>query len=980
MDEKRRLGLRQLIQANLRAIPWMDSAKDGFDRRQWLLSYRKYLIDTYQKADFAGIADANQRTPMALTSIFVEERFSAKEISPSDPDFSTVIAEPGEELEDLLLTWNAEHEPTGVAGRLVIIGPPGSGKSALVRVLAAGCSQMAYNPWNEAFGRRLVLPLILRDLNLQGVRTTEELLQRWADRVQRDRPGLPDLLNVKFYLETGWAIVAFDGVDEIGIAGRRHLRRLIAIFAARYPQAVILVTGRPAGFTDWSFSTPKPRLWQAMLRREGLPEGTPCPDFTKRFLRPFSDEQVESYLKRWFAARFPQEPARQQQKIERLLLTLRTNRSFAQIQRRPIYLATLTYVHDVKGELPNSFVEAYRAMVEACLDILEAAKDLDDHKKGLVAHVFDRLERRRVLERLAHDLHTKQLGSTPAGEESPFSLQFTEAEFTVWMAKWLGEKRSGLSFTTDKIPALLDFYRLRAGLLVFPEQGLLRFSHLSFQEFLTASWILRNRNRKDSDLLKNLLDRLYQEAWHPVGLSLFGLLHRSEEAEVQEELLQEWVEDPNVQVARGRLRFLHRLLSEGEQGLSEAFLLELWQHYWQLAISSFDSDWFELYLRIAERWEVWQSGVRQWMAQRLAQLPNDNVEATCNEITLLGAMPLPWLRKRWEEAEAATLERWRVLISHDPGTRTSLDFHGFSSQPRTLLIESLPLIGRLFLIDFFPSPFSILAHFEHSNIEQTLVFEQRAMESLLYFGDRALDLNQAREGDWVKDWAGNLDNGRLRARLKVLDRNLAQDLACDRSLARDLVQNKFLTFNWHRAWVQVLNQSLHQNLGRVPAHDRNFEHYFAQWNIALVMSRSSKTFHATPNQAITAFDKLIATWPDKKEITELIQKDWFPYKHIQKLAKEPNFLPQPLEALSHKLYRVLRYALEKAGKEVSDLPEELGPDSLRPGTLYRAWHGEEAAQNYLNALREAGYDPDKEPWPPLDQDEWLEQYKKETSG
>ncbi|MBF0423762.1 MAG: NACHT domain-containing protein [Magnetococcales bacterium] len=1009
MNKERRLELRRLAQDNLRAIPWMENSGDSFEQRQWHLRYRKYLIDTYKDADFSGVVDANQRTPMALVSIFVPEQFSQEEISPSSPHFAEMISQPDEELEDLLITWDAENVPVGISGRrLVIIGEPGSGKSALIRVLAAGCAETAYNTWNTAFGRRLVLPLILRDLNLTGVRTTEELLQRWAVRVERDHPGLLDLSVIQFYLRVGWAIVAFDGVDEIGFAARRRLRRLILSFAARYPRAIILVTGRPAGFTDWSFNNPPPRLWRAMCRREELPETTICPAFERRYLRPFTDQQVENYLERWFKARFPQEPVRQQQKIERLLPILQNNQSFALLKRRPIYLATLTYVHDVKGELPNSMVEAYRAMVEAYLDILEAAKELDDRKKGLVTHVFDRLTRRRILERLAYDLHTKKLGSTPAGEKSPFHLQFNTGEFIAWVERWLQEARNNLAIEPGSLPSLLKFYQLRAGLLVSPEEGLLRFSHLSFQEFLTASWVLRNRNLKKGVLVQEMLEQLHVEEWYPVGLNFFGLLHRSEEAEVQEDLLQGWIdEDPKFsettnKISQGRLRFLHKLLCDGEQGLSPEFLLSLWQYYWKQALSNFDSDWFKLYLAIAERWQVWgEKKVSEWTAQRFARLPQianeKEIEATCREITLLGALPKHWLEERWKDVPDVP-NRWHSLVATNNHAWVSLDVHGSIEEPRTLLLGTLSLVEKILLIDFdlYPSPISVLIYFQHDYRGHNLLHLMWAMESLLH-------ATNVLPWDRERDLARQRDLARPRdlARVQDMELNIAWDMArrLNWGLDLDLLKTKdrawARTWDWtrDRAWDQPraleLEWDLHQNQVLAKTLDlarglnlnldrtRDLAQFYSQWYSPLVFAQSAGISFFNPQQAIEAFQSLREQWPNKKELDDLSAKEWFPLKHIQKLKLTNTLTLQPLEALSHKLFRLLRYWLEKNGGNISDLPEELGPDVLRPGTLFREWHGEEAEHNYLQTLREAGYDPDKEPWPPLDQDQWVEKYKQE---
>ncbi|MBF0144425.1 MAG: NACHT domain-containing protein, partial [Magnetococcales bacterium] len=948
MDLLRRRRLKQLIQNNISAGYWMSPMTDSLEQRRWLVAYRQYLEATFAEADFAGVASANQRTPMALLSIFVAERFVERDIRPGEPDFAErMAANPGDELEDLLISWSPEAEPLEVRGRLVITGDPGSGKSALVRVIADGCSRRGYNPFSTSLGRRMVLPFILRELNLQGVRTTDDFLARWAERVHGASKwaGLIDLDAVKYYLARGWAIVAFDGVDEIGPRERRRLRRLVYAFAGRYPRAVILVTGRPVGFERLPYTAPRERLWRAIWRREVYPTGTaapareevpPPPDFTHRFLRPFGDDQVENYIQRWFQARFPNDTLPWETKGKRLIAVLRDHPGFQRIQRRPIYLAILTYVHDVKGQLPNSFIRAYRQMVEAYLDVLEAAKERQERKTRVIGPAFDPEDRHRVLERLAFDLHHRRVGAAPAGEKSPFHLQLTEDEFDHWLADWLKEDYCPLHFTKSEIPHLRHFFLVRAGLLISPEAGVLRFSHLSFQEFLAGAWIFREKSEHggglDRYLREALLDRLHETDWHPVGLAFFGLQTQNEGIRPQESVIRNnWLAPEAADPKRdpGRFRFLDKWFSEGESALRDPFKAEIWDCFWQRAIAGFDGDWMQAFETAATHWSAWGGEVPPRMAARLEALPGGGGGEAATETALLAALPAEWLGDQWRRLAAQVGDRWGPALRNNPDLWWSLDLHGFHDAPREVLVRVRNPGHRLLLVSASSPPISILIDSRSGNRNGQLIRAVWAAKMTLIFC-----FGPAQVRIWAQVWVLAQDlipypDRQDLARFRPRSRPRPRDLACD--LARTLVPA------WapapHRAKLRVLVVALALDLTMdlleflELSQSDELDHGLS----VLLFARSTPRFFATPRQALMALEALRGDWPDHNCLEDLFQEEWFPYRGLKELATGREIIVPPPEAILLKLYRLIERVQARKGKEVT-LPKA---GELPPGSLHR---------------------------------------------
>ncbi|MCK5665429.1 MAG: NACHT domain-containing protein, partial [Thiotrichaceae bacterium] len=427
----------------------------------------------------------------------------------------------GLDLEDLLIEFDSDNTPTAVNGRAIIIGDPGSGKSTLIKLLAVACADEGRVSHARYLGRRLVIPFILRELDLKDIANTDDLLQLWAQRVNKQSGGNTqvNLEYLRFYLEKGWGIIAFDGVDEVSIKYRRRVRRLVYAFAGRYPECALLVTGRPVGFENLSFSGPynssvrrifqlenKGRKNNPITLNYGRVVSSRGSLFNQNFLpcyyiRPFSQQQIEQYIAHWYTNRYPNDQTKRQEESKELLTNLAKHNNLASIKRRPIYLASLTYIHDVKGRLPNSQVLAYQTMVEAYLDVLDTAKRFHEAQHpNEVSKDFSAEDKTLVLEWLAHDLHNKLAGE-PISQDSPFNLRISAGGFDLWLAEKLSNELQQSSIKQSDIATLRRYFISRSGLLVEPELGVLSFSHLSFQEYLAGAWIYRQMGNHQFDLI-----------------------------------------------------------------------------------------------------------------------------------------------------------------------------------------------------------------------------------------------------------------------------------------------------------------------------------------------------------------------------------------------------------------------------------------------------------------------------------------------
>jgi energy-coupling factor transporter ATP-binding protein EcfA2 len=934
MNKDQKQAFKRLLADNSASMRWLDPIFDNKEQRAWLNQYREFLRKSYTDTDFAGVADANQRTPMALTKIYVAEQFSKQNLSADDATAEELDDESGLDLEDLLIEFNSDNTPTAVNGRAIIIGAPGSGKSTLIKLLAVACADEGRVSHARHLGRRLVIPFILRELDLKNIANTDDLLQLWAQRVNKQSAGKAqiNLQHLRFYLEKGWGIIAFDGVDEVGIKYRRRVRRLVYAFAGRYNKCALLVTGRPVGFENLSFSGPSKTSAQRILQLEnknsnnisitfnyGRIASSHGGLFDQEFLpyyyiRPFSQHQIEQYITHWYNNRYPHDHVKRQTEITELLTNLEKHSNLASIKRRPIYLASLTYIHDVKGRLPNSQVLAYQTMVEAYLDVLDTAKRFHETQfPEEVSKDLNAEDKTLVLEWLAHDLHNKQTGE-PVNKDSPFNLRISAEGFDSWLADKLSNDLQQTSIEKEDISAIRRYFISRSGLLVEPEQGVLSFSHLSFQEYLAGAWIYRQMGNHQFGLIpffkKELLDKVLVNSGHPIGIAFFGIHTRAQQGDFQEGLLdQTWLETPQDPIAE--FRFIYKLITEGEYRFSTNFLAKLWQHYWQIAIKDLSVDWVENFFLACQNANPWFNNALPWLKERFFQLTGKDSQ----EITLYSILPQETMKVLWQEADK-TGQIAKMIEVMDEELKWGLDCHALYTEVRTALLAHFSL-AELILYGESGRAILPLAYLQENTISQQAYHLFLAAESLLFFTEQDLDLDL----EWYRIRAG----------------------------ARERAGDRARVLNWALALALTLARTQDLSL--------KIDRLITKWLIIFTSIRMTPIFLITPQQACKQLEQFAQT---NAEFKALFTEKWFPYLGLKQMAKKP-YQPEPIEALSHRLYQQLIQELQKAGEDISDLPEQL---KLKPGAAMRKWHGDAAADKYLDDLKAAGWDVETQVWPP----------------
>jgi hypothetical protein len=163
--------------------------------------------------------------------------------------------------------------------RLVVLGNPGSGKTATLQFVARAMSD-GYRPQGIC---------ILVDLGQFRVASQwsplDCLLILIADRLQAGGASVqrPSLLAVERFLAANETLVLFDGLNEVTARNRAFCRQAIDDLAARYPRNRIVVTSRSFGFSPWS-------NWTTVVLQDLDQRGV------EEFLSKYADGPTASHL------------------------------------------------------------------------------------------------------------------------------------------------------------------------------------------------------------------------------------------------------------------------------------------------------------------------------------------------------------------------------------------------------------------------------------------------------------------------------------------------------------------------------------------------------------------------------------------------------------------------------------------------------------------------------------------------------------
>ena len=479
--------------------------------------YLEHLISRTRYLQLQGIRSGGKLVNIELESIFITLRATRTRTVEDEQAWLDAQARfmPGERARAQPAAHTATHTETvsvqvqeALADhkRLVILGDPGSGKTTLMRYLtlryARDCAEgTTFVRDRLALDESGYLPILMPLRNLgaylhsrpdTGTDGHAILLAFFREYLTNERIAVPE----NFFdddLYAGRVIILLDGMDEAGDeTTRRRAANLIDSFARAYPQCRIVVTSRVVGYTG-----------SARLSE----------NFATTTVQDFNLADVREFLTHWhqlvaIGQMGPGDTADHfaASQTNQLMTAITSNPRVRELAVNPLMLTVIALVHRDRVKLPDRRAELYEEAVDVLLGKWDEARGVDQ-LRVLDDRPFDAGDRRILLQNIA--LHMQETGKR----------EIETGELMLELRSYFAAITPTPAAANHAADRFLQVIRERTGLLVEAGQGVYRFSHLTFQEYLAALAVL-DLPDYESVLLSHTADA----GWREVILLAIGQL------------------------------------------------------------------------------------------------------------------------------------------------------------------------------------------------------------------------------------------------------------------------------------------------------------------------------------------------------------------------------------------------------------------------------------------------------------------------
>jgi predicted NACHT family NTPase len=368
--------------------------------------------------------------------------------------------------------------------RIFILGKPGAGKTTLLQHLAIQCVQ------GELYPDRIPIFISLRTFAVEArakgnLSLEQQVIDEWS------AIGI-SLEQIHTLLQSGQVLFLLDGLDEVPRQESDELSYQIQKFADTYPQSIILITCRLAA-QDYQFR-----------------------GFTYVELADFDANQIAAVAHRWFVAMSRGREAESigLAKAEQFLehLDRPENEAIREMAATPLLLHLACLVFYEQATFPKRRAKLYQAGLDILLIRWDRVRGIQRDGDGEHLPLPETLN---LLSQMASiffergKIYFEKSEILPIISDFLLNLPGAPADPEVL---WLRSE------------AVLRAIVLQTGLLTERAREVYSFSHLTFQEYLTARKIVARCLREDTAPLKQLAAHTSEQHWSEVILLTLSLL------------------------------------------------------------------------------------------------------------------------------------------------------------------------------------------------------------------------------------------------------------------------------------------------------------------------------------------------------------------------------------------------------------------------------------------------------------------------
>ncbi|MFK8183614.1 MAG: NACHT domain-containing NTPase [Phormidesmis sp.] len=375
----------------------------------------------------------------------------------------------------------------GKTDKILLLGKPGAGKTTFLQYVAQECIEGMYRPDHVPIFVTLRHYLSAHPAHSE---TADKPLVNLFSYIEGLFNELDiDVAALSSLLEKGKFLLLLDGLDEISSIHMSQVVNEIQRFTQTYPDNSFIITSRMTSDSLY------------------------LPGFYSVEVDDFSPTQIQTFAQKWFSANLPSENAAEV-KTKKFLdaLDAAENQPLKELMGTPILLSLLCSVFLARSSFPQKRANLYQAGLYILLQKWDLARGIQREPSryqlsmteklsllGAIATItFQRghyfFEKAELLEIISN--YTQALGMSGSGkaaEETSLEAQYLESE------------------------ALLHTLQLQNGLIVERAKGIYSFSHLTFQEYLTARNLLYQVSPEQlPENIQRLAANTLKPAWHEV--------------------------------------------------------------------------------------------------------------------------------------------------------------------------------------------------------------------------------------------------------------------------------------------------------------------------------------------------------------------------------------------------------------------------------------------------------------------------------
>jgi predicted NACHT family NTPase len=414
--------------------------------------------------------------PVGLDDLYVEVNILEEITSQRWLEISDLQGFQPEEFDRLGLGKVRQERVPGLKAverytKLMVLGKPGAGKTTFLQYLAIHCNQGDFQAHR--------VPVFIR------LKTFAE------DALDENNFSLLDYINQEFYrygisqqeveilLNQGRILILLDGLDEVPeVASDEIIKQIRKVSEQHYKNQLIITC----------------RIAAQEYRFRG---------FTEVEIADFKPEQIETFVNKWFVAvaRNSQEEGLKKASLFLEQMELPGNQPIKELAATPVLLNLTCLVFQAKADFPAKRSDLYKQGLDLLLIRWDESRGIRRDE------VYRNLS-------LPHKLQLLSQLAAISFEQGDYFFEESTIQqlITDYLRTLLNAQADSAALELDS-GAVLKSIEAQHGLLVERARRIYSFSHLTFQEYLTARAIVTGTHLSLPQLVKYLTEKRWREVF-----------------------------------------------------------------------------------------------------------------------------------------------------------------------------------------------------------------------------------------------------------------------------------------------------------------------------------------------------------------------------------------------------------------------------------------------------------------------------------